>query len=293
MFYPGFFETAYAPVLYQTETIYPTPSPTPTPGPAPAPYPAPYSVSGTPATVSMVVKVAFFYPPGEQMFSKDLNVSMNGPVPPANETEANQQAFVDGLGVMVTNLLNELCNQVVIAFTEHSDLLVNLPTTPPAPMPPPVQPGPGPGPIQPGPGPGPIQPGPGPGPIQPGPGPVQPGPGPGPVQPGPGPGPVQPPPPPPGPPPVPTTITPQMRQQLHDMFTNNYNDALACLADAELGVPATAGLEVNPDGSIKNWGCKEDGLRGAPACKCILQPILDQAPFPETVEGFQFIHVYK
>lgn len=79
------------------------------------------------------------------------------------------------------------------------------------------------------------------------------------------------------------------------MFTNNYNHALTCLADAELGVPATAGFKVNPDGSLKNWGCKEDELRGHPACKCILDPIFEQTGevFWPTQEGFQFIHVYK
>jgi hypothetical protein len=68
---------------------------------------------------------------------------------------------------------------------------------------------------------------------------------------------------------------------------------MECLSEAELGVPATVGLEVKPDGTVKNWGCKEEGLRGEPACRCIIDPILENAPFWPTLNGFQYIHVYK
>jgi len=92
---------------------------------------------------------------------------------------------------------------------------------------------------------------------------------------------------------LPEGITPEIRNDLHAMFMENLNHAMECLADAELGVPATAGMEVNPDGSVKNWGCKEDGLRGEPACRCILDPILENEPFAPSQNGYSFIHVYK
>lgn len=83
-----------------------------------------------------------------------------------------------------------------------------------------------------------------------------------------------------------------MKQELHDIFEMNMQNAMECLANADLGIPATVGIEVDAEGNVANWGCKEEGLRGEPACGCIVEPIMQETFWP-TQEGFKYIHVYK
>ena len=77
------------------------------------------------------------------------------------------------------------------------------------------------------------------------------------------------------------------------MFDDNNQAAMECLANANLGVPATAGIDIGPDGTLKNWGCKEPDLKGTPACKCILKPFIDRPTYWPTQTGFQMVYVYK
>jgi len=41
-------------------------------------------------------------------------------------------------------------------------------------------------------------------------------------------------------------------------------------------VRISVGIEVDAEGNVANWGCKEDGLRGEPACGCIVEPFIDE-----------------
>jgi hypothetical protein len=84
-----------------------------------------------------------------------------------------------------------------------------------------------------------------------------------------------------------------MKAEIKEIFQANMEVVWECLANADLGIPATVGIEINPDGSVKNWGCKEDGLKGEAACGCIIQPIIDNNTFWPTQEGFKYIHVYN
>ncbi len=262
VYYPMLADAGYTPAVYQVEpteeTFYPQPVPGAEPAPMPAPVATPMAVSpygAQPASLTMTVRVAFFYPPGTQMFSRDLVVTKQGLSKPADESsEAAMQQYNEALAAMTTNALTELGNQIVMLFMEHAELMLNLPSAPPeAVQPQPVYPQP-----------------------QPQPQPVYPQP-----QPMPPPGPV-----------LPPTLTPQMKTELYDMFEANMQNAMECLANADLGIPATVGIEVNPDGTMKNWGCKEEGLKGEPPCKCIVAPIMEQTFWP-TQEGFKYIHVYK
>jgi hypothetical protein len=292
-------DPGFTPALHQTEepeTIYPEPvqpaqPPQPVqPAPAPAPSSSPFG--GVPASLTMTIKVALFYPEGTRLFAQDITVSKQGVAKPADEDDEEQmEMYRQGLESMVTNALTAFGNEMVVLFNNNEDKLRELPTTPP--VQPQPQPGPQPQP-QPGPQPQPYpQPQPGPQPQpQPGPQPQpQPGPQPQPYpQPQPGP---QPQPQPPPEPALPEGLTPSMRQELHQMFEANIQHAMECLANADLGIPATVGIEVNPDGSVKNWGCKEEGLRGSAACDCILEPIMEDQTFWPTQQGFKYIHVYK
>jgi hypothetical protein len=89
----------------------------------------------------------------------------------------------------------------------------------------------------------------------------------------------------------PTPLTPEQEKWLRDLFTDNEDTARQCLENAGLAPPATVGIEINPDGSFQNWGCKEAHLQKTPACECILTPFINLTYWP-TPSGFQFYHIY-
>jgi hypothetical protein len=97
--------------------------------------------------------------------------------------------------------------------------------------------------------------------------------------------------------PAPAPATPQaplsaeQEKWLRDAFTANEDAARQCLAEAGLEAPVTVGIEVDPDGSLANWGCKEAHVKATPTCKCMLGQFLDWSYWP-TSTGFTFSHIY-
>lgn len=91
---------------------------------------------------------------------------------------------------------------------------------------------------------------------------------------------------------VPEGVTPEMRQQLWEMFETNSANAMACLANAGYEQAATVGIQVDAQGYLKNWGCMEEHLKGTETCSCMVQTFLESTSFWPTAEGFNYIHVY-
>jgi hypothetical protein len=91
---------------------------------------------------------------------------------------------------------------------------------------------------------------------------------------------------------VPAGLTPEMRQQLWQMFETNGANAMSCLANAGYEQSATVGIQVDAQGYLKNWGCMEEHLKDTETCSCMVQTFLESTSFWPTAQGFNYIHVY-
>ena len=91
---------------------------------------------------------------------------------------------------------------------------------------------------------------------------------------------------------LPPGFEPYMYLGLWEEFESNAAHAAECLAEKEWDSRVTVAIDVAPDGSLKEWGCKEEGLKKTPECECILEPFIGERTYWPTETGFIFAHIY-
>ncbi len=91
----------------------------------------PIFVSHGGANIVIKVRFGMFWPQGVQVIDRELTAQAQGPYPPAQADDvAAQDAYAKAIAAMVSMALQQLADQVVLAFADQGNLIASLPTAP-------------------------------------------------------------------------------------------------------------------------------------------------------------------